>query len=316
MGFFKLGALHYSFSRSQLHHRKGYPLWVFVAMTTIGIIVIVSAVILFTLVHTLPSHCGYTADDRFYWEYMERSVVLDGDSRSEEQFILIFHLWHFTVSTVGQIWDISILFLYFFKIYSFRKLYGRKDDGVFSKLLFILYRIVIVTVFYQLTSLILAILYNVLDYVPWPSLMEWPMHFVRNQLFPAMFSILISFCMFLMMEHNTDSYVAFLQCIRVSRLDTLCFCCCRRIVHQQLSEYEGPALTEIQMVNTVSSGDLKKNPSMNTETKSAIYKTGRGYAASLDTVTEVDVHRNSGPLRPSICPISEESAVEDDGVQI
>ena len=70
------------------------------------------------------------------------------------------------------------------------------------------------------------------------------------------------------------------------------------------------------MVNTVSSGDLKKNPSMNTETKSAIYKTGRGYAASLDTVTEVDVHRNSGPLRPSICPISEESAVEDDGVQI
>ena len=53
MGFFKLGALHYSFSRSQLHHRKGYPLWVFVVMTTIGILVIVSAVILFTLVHPL-----------------------------------------------------------------------------------------------------------------------------------------------------------------------------------------------------------------------------------------------------------------------
>lgn len=260
--------------------------------------------------------------------YSEQSLILGGDPRTDREYNVIFHSWHFAVTSLGQIWDLTTLMLYSFKIWSFRKLYRHKHEGVWSKIIFILYRIVIVTIFYQLSSLILALMYNALSEKPY-------LEFIRTQLLPALFSILISFCLFLMMEHNTDKYVVFLQFLRRSCLDSVCFCCCRGIVRQQLLEFEKIEIgTRLQICNSNSANSTTPHspgspmtPTPRQQTvdtyfsnisKNIVYETGRDNAPSLDTVTVIHNSPRSGPLRPSICPIEEEDldTIDIDMVEI
>lgn len=60
MSFYQLSRLHYCFSNQQLRANKGYPLWIFVVMIIIGIILWICILIQRVAVDTLPAKCGYT----------------------------------------------------------------------------------------------------------------------------------------------------------------------------------------------------------------------------------------------------------------
>ena len=76
LGLYQLSRLHHCFSSQQLHEKKGYPQWVFVMMITIGITIWIFALMVYILVITLLSKCGYTNDGSLFYRYREISYFV------------------------------------------------------------------------------------------------------------------------------------------------------------------------------------------------------------------------------------------------
>lgn len=235
MGFYQLSRLYYCFSSHQVHSDKGYPLWVFMIMAIFGLMLLVSWAVCYTVIDTLTTNCGfrYESDDRslyFFWNHKEHSVLFDNEKSSD-----IYSLWISLHGACAQIWDVITLLLYSYKIWKFTKLYKCKDSGIWRKILSILYRIVIITVFYQL-CLLFCVLSHRVESALWENDVV-----LGNAVLMVLLSIILSFSMYLMMEHNTKEYIEFLYFLRRFKLN-FCCCCCRHIVDQQLEELQLPEL--------------------------------------------------------------------------
>ena len=222
MSFYQLSRLHYCFSNQQLHGHKGYPLWVFLVLITIGIINYTMQWIQFIFVNTLPSQCGYRDDLSFFYRNSKRAIFFDGDRSDDEWVNQIYYLWDTIVNMIGFVSDIMILLLYLFKIWKIGKVHKSKENGVWNNVLFILHRIVIITVFYQICFLCLVSLYLIAGMSL--GLEDTAMKVVVNELVSGMltcYMVINSFSMFMMMDHNTTAYVHFLHFVRRFRLNYL-----------------------------------------------------------------------------------------------
>ena len=213
ISFYQLSRLHYCFSHQQLHKKKGYPQWVFTVMVIIGIIVWISALILRVLVDTLPAECRYTDDFSLFYRYRERAVLFDGDLWTDERTKQIYHLWFNVVSVSGHTWDLIVLLLYLFKIYQIGKVHKSKSKAnrVWDNVLFILHRIVIITVFYTICSLFLNILYSIFSVVQFSqnALIHAIVTEFRISGVIAAYNLLYFLSILLMMDHNTNIYIVF-----------------------------------------------------------------------------------------------------------
>lgn len=210
----------------------------------------------------------------------------------EHQHGRIYHGWHYSLVVIASIWDTTTLLLYLNKIRTFRKIY--QNEQIQRKILFILYRIVIITVFYQITMVLLSMLYGALPFICVPSHMDWywdPItKIIEDSSVSVWLSILLSFCMYLMMEHNTTTYVRFLRCLHVTHFKYLYFCCFHRMVDHQLEELDSPIA---EYVSSVPPGSSSICDTANLST-GIQYRTEMGLGISPDTETKVDSSYISG----------------------
>ena len=240
LSLYQLSRLHYCFSNQQTRTNNGYPFWVFMVMITIGIIIWILVAMLVILVDTLPAKCGYTNDFCFFYRYRERAILFDGDSFRDEWMDRIYHLWSSAVSVSAQIWDLVILLLCLFKIWKIGKMHKSKGDGVWDNVLSILHRIVIITVFYQLCALFADALYTTMSLVQLSDhlVIDSIVYELRTSGVIALFNVFYSFSIYLMMDHNATAYVVFLRFLRRFGLKYCCFCCCAKMVDQQIERWE------------------------------------------------------------------------------
>ena len=254
MGFYQLSRLYYSFANDKIHSKKGYPNYIFIIMFTVGIIFMIT-IYPFHASHVV-THCGI-GDKLVYHEQVKISTVdIEG--------------FYFSVITFGGalIWDFITLALYAFKI---RVLYqARKNmvtssnayspsqvenDQVQTRILSILYKIAIITLFYEF------VFFMVLSFVTIAAELKvtW-LYYVSFCLSNDIPILTLTFCMFIMMDHNHGTYGRFLRILYVTKLYWIGCCCCRYMVIQQVNEMNK------EMTMHLKSDNGKKRASITEET--------------------------------------------------
>ena len=238
MGFYQLSRLHYCFSNVQVHHNRGYPLWIFVLMIFIGSLSLISWIMLNTMAIALPSKCGYHRDFNIFWEYRESTVLFEGNVYDNEHYQRTYYLWFIIHSVLGLLWDLTTLMLYCYKIWKISKIYRTQRDAVWKNVLLILHRIVILTVFYQICLFLVVCVTAGLYSIPSSSSTnDAGIHSMQQVLTFLTLQVALSLSMYLMQEHNTKEYHQFLRLLRRCYLNYLCYCCCHQMVDRQLDEF-------------------------------------------------------------------------------
>ena len=87
LGFYQLCRLYYCFAKSQVHSDKGYPNYLFIIMGTIGVILMINAIIFPWFYFPFISECGIKQSNYIF--YMQYSSLIDS-STSENWFVISF----------------------------------------------------------------------------------------------------------------------------------------------------------------------------------------------------------------------------------
>ena len=226
MGFYQLYRLYYCFANKQIQSNKGYPKCIFIIMYIFGIIVGINAFLSFLFIPKgafINTDCG-----------------IDTNLNSYKHPWTISHFeyapcWIGITYICYSAWDLVTLCLYINKL---RWLIG---STVNKAIIFILFKITILTLFYQImASSGVAIMLFTKHY------------FVENSLpsliaFNCMISISklsLSISMYLMMDHNWKHYRLFLKVISQIKLHWIC-CKWRYILIDQLDELDTRLLYEV-----------------------------------------------------------------------
>ena len=222
MGFYQLSRLYYCFANSQIHSNRGYPKWLFIIMCIIGIIVLPTypISILYSASGTvIKSHCGISGDDWYHY-YQDANPKVSSRTGG---------LWAIA-SLIYFIWDITTILLYVWKIRLFKQYHKESQPIVYKRILSILYKIFILTLFYEVATVI-SVVTNI----------QGDRMIINAIMGSFRFIPPFSYCyaMFLMMDHNHSEYIMFLRVIAKLRLHICCCCCCGYImVKEQLNEVD------------------------------------------------------------------------------
>ena len=220
-GFYQLSRLHYCFARTQVYSDKGYPDWLFITMFGVAIVLYVFEIII-SIDHYVSS-CGINYE---YQSYINYQYLRDKE---------LYQFWMSIIMGVYVIWDVTTLILYIYKIRVFTNSEHSKDDKVRNRILSILNRITIITLFYQVMSISIVI-YWVLFHAEHP-----------NRLFDTVLTclpqLLYGYSMYIMLDHNKKSYNCFLKILYRFRLYFVCYCCCKQMIIQQWSDIQLTELT-------------------------------------------------------------------------
>ena len=201
MGMYQLSRLYYCFSRDQIYSDRGYPKYVFIIMFGVGILFLLHDLEM-PLEQGVTINCGLNGEVE-YKELRKPWYFIGGNDA------IYFHIcsWIIYLS-----WDFGTLLLYIFKIRSLNN-----KDVINQRVLNIMYRICILTVFYEIGTLITW----------WISFV-----FTSSYINPT---ICLSISMYLMMEHNDKEYGKFIAIVYRFNLHYLC-CCYRHIIVNQVRE--------------------------------------------------------------------------------
>ena len=222
MGFYQLSRLYYAFANCQIHSHLGYPKWLFIIMFIFGITIFItySLSMLFSE-FGLHSECGINSNLQYYHQQIHNN----------HQTLTFWGT--FVSALLYAVWDLLTLSLYMLKIRLFKK-YKKSQPSVYKRISSILYKIAIITLFYDITSLIFVAITSVL----WTlnsTQSEWFgwIASVINRTGPVIFGV----SMMLMMDYNRGIYHRFLHFIYGAKL-YVCCCCCRFMVLEQLEEID------------------------------------------------------------------------------
>ena len=152
----------------------------------------------------------------------------------------IYHLWNTATSVSFHTWDMTILLLYLFKIWKIGNVHKSKENRIWDNVLFILHRIVIITVFYTVCALSVTALFTILSLNQFSenTLINAMLTEIRVSGLILYLNLLYFFSILLMMDHNTNIYVVFLHFLRRFHLKYLCFCCYHEMVDKQLNQLD------------------------------------------------------------------------------
>ena len=224
MGLYQLSRLYYSFANDKIHSKKGYSRCLFIFMTTFGIFCLINFPIgvLLTGYHdstVLASKCGINDKFELYYENIHTIYIKNG------------FLWPSISALSFFIWDVATVLLYANKIRMFRS-FKETQPEVYQRILCILYKIFILSMFYEISSFISLFgntLHSMLDDNPY---IDWIDLFINIDI--VLITISTSFSMYLMMEYNEKEYNQFLRFIHKTKL-YFCCCCCKYMVIDQLN---------------------------------------------------------------------------------
>ena len=222
MGLYQLSRLYYCFSNTNIHSNKGYPQWVFIFMTIMGGVLLINWILLTIFgIHGLKAKCGINSKLEFYH--------IPPDITSFPNAIL--WLWIHAFSYVT--WDLTTLLLYYAKIRSFSDIIKGKEEKVYKRVLSILFQIFILTIFYQLTLILTALLEVIIHIF---NDILWVNHITFN-IGQMVATSTVSISLYLMMEHNKLEYIKFLRIIKT--LTVTCICRrCRDAIDEQLLYFD------------------------------------------------------------------------------
>ena len=243
MGYYQLSRLYYCFSNNQIHSNKGYPKCLFIYMYIFGVFLGVNTIptMLFNDTQVLIiSSCGYDDNYNFYFQPTSNMPSLSPFAG----------LWFLVIIILFVFWDLSTLFLYIWKIRSFLKVSPNHNDSnkkdkneviIHKRIMQILYKISILTIFYELVILILMLTFIfvliALSLGELANLLSSDFLRIYGIFMFKLCLFAINYSMYLMMDHNKDKYFRFLTRIYTLRLNYLC-CCCRGMVEKQLAVFD------------------------------------------------------------------------------
>ena len=232
VGLYQLSRLHYSFSKTSTRNAHGYPKWVFILMVTVGITVTVSWTMLWILGPPFSPKCGFRKDFSFEWHYKSKGILFGGnmDEQNEQ-----FSQYSAVIIGIYSMWDITTLLLYSCKIKSLRNATKMSQDAVWRKFMFILQRIITLTLFYQISMILFL---PIAVFVGFSSDNNNVLRETVLLIESALLTMFLSISMYLMMEHNTNEYLQFLRFFRRTGLKYVYFCCWHRVVDRQLADFE------------------------------------------------------------------------------
>jgi len=220
MGFYQLHRLYYCFANEKVHSDKGYSKWIFVIMIIIGVLIGVYSSIAILFVQYPGGHrvlngkCAY--NDKYEFEIYPFNYHLFGIKLSSLSY-------HAVRGCAFMIWDLCTLALYMVKIWGFKK-YETEEPIVYKRIMSILHKIFILTIFYEVINVM-----NVIGNV-----------FLRNPLhllcLYQLFILSVCYSMYLMMDYNQKQYTKFLKMVYFLKLHWIFCCYWRYIIAEQLNE--------------------------------------------------------------------------------
>ena len=213
LGLYQLSRLHYCFAREKVYSNKGYPNWLFLIMFGYAII-LYSGISFFSIDHYVVS-CGI---NNRYQAYENYKYLMHKNS----------YPFAIAICTVMYIiWDVTTLMLYIYKIRMFTKSKQGTDDKVKHRILSILNKITIITLFYQFVAILLTLAWYLLVYTNHRLIACIPTYFSP---------LLYTYSMYIMLDHNKNSYKWFLKILYGFRLYFVCYCCCNKRITQQWND--------------------------------------------------------------------------------
>ena len=238
MGFYQLSRLYYSFANNQIHSDKGYPIWIFIIMVIFGIFSFFSYSIstMFERFAGLNIKCGINSNFESYW----RPII------NTHQSFIDFSIYGSMLLYI--IWDLGTLLMYIAKIRLFKE-YKHSQPIVYKRILSILYKITIMTLFYDMLFL-MGVALSFFLFIPDSDAL------VTAALIPRLGTLLYGVSMMLMMDYNSSLYGKFLQIIYKFKLH-FCFCCCRFMILEQLKEMEEENMNQMKQQEVEKSIETK-----------------------------------------------------------
>lgn len=206
LGFYQLSRLYYCFARNQVHSDKGYSNRLFISFGIIGILLLLCAWISVWFHFPIIWTCGISVDDLRYHQ-KEYSFAISKSA---------IDIWFTSVVMIYFIWDFITLLLYVCQIRRFQR-YKTQNVVIYNRISSIMYRILICTLFYQIPGSLISIS-NVIGH-RFISYDTFDTDHIMYCIEFASVSILWSYSLCLMLEHNSaqyDIFIRFLQRI----------CCC------------------------------------------------------------------------------------------
>ena len=241
MGLFQLSRLYYCFANDKIHTKKGYPKWLFYVMVIWGILYFISSSLdNGVTAEAFFSKCEYDKNLNIYYYRIER---------------LINQIWVW--SLLNRIaflaWDLSTLCLFLHKIRSFTKQRSSNQAHahVHQRVMSILYKISILTIFYELAGtpgMLGEIYFQVWGWDRFSSALIY-----ASQVF---WPVATSYAIVLMLEHNKKEYAIFLKRTYKYKLHWIC-CCFRFIVIEQINQLDGDQEIKKLSTDTPNGGNRK-----------------------------------------------------------
>ena len=207
LGFYQLSRLYYCFSENTLYSKNGYPQILFRVMFIIGFLLLISYVS-FSIVD----------DNTFSICPNDNTLIPPKSSGSDIQ-----PSWENIIRVIYSLWDFFTLYLYIRKVRMLKES-QKKQNQVGKRIESLMNRILIITLFYQICLILSWIISVPLEHYmyDWYQVFGW-------HLLGAIRTVLFSFSVSLMLEHNTSRYIKFIKFLKRLKLHIL-FCCCYRII--------------------------------------------------------------------------------------
>ena len=213
LGYYQIYRLQYCFSEKQVHSKYGYPTLLFITLYIIGCINNLHSLIFPFFVlkpFELPNNLGCEND-------------VDGNE--------IYSLNSFIATTLYSIWDLFTLFLYIYKIHQATKTIqlhqkGQEvQDQILTRIKKIMAKIVFLTVIYEMVTTVMVNLF-LWGFSSSPIVaVGWAIDFLTTQ-----------YIMYLMLDHNSNSYLTLLKLMHVTGILRFCCCCFRNLLMDSTQE--------------------------------------------------------------------------------
>jgi len=282
LGFYQLSRLHYCFSRDRVHSDKGYPFWAFTVMISIGIVMSLSWILNFIIVEPLTLKCGFGAgSESFFMIKQQNAIALDG----------MVHHFYLSIGLCTQIWDITTLLMYIYKIWKIGTFYKSRNDNIWNNIRFVLHRIVITTLFYLITTFLMTMIMYIIASMNGLQSDDNIGYTLQYGVTTSFTSILWSLSICLMMEHNMEEYGTFLRFCR-----RIFFCCGHHIIDRQLRELETET-KELGMADQARKSQ-KVQPDLTVSTNASTNENYRipNPRKSVETITVIIAEKESGEV--------------------
>ena len=254
LGFYQISRLQYSFSTKQ-SKTYGYKQWVFITLYINGILLEAYFIFANPMVQ-------FPKSEGIYGCVVQERMEL-------YHYFYFGYLWYY-------IWDVTILLLYIFKVVQIQRNNEYiKDKNISNKIKFILLKIVILTLIWELVGFIaLAIHFTTVD------------SSYNGILHPVLWSVdyfISMYLVILMMEHNHDRYLRFVSVLNTFRL----FCCCQKLVDDSIGEGNTVTVYTIDMKDGKDVKKKRKESSAQTAVSAPIPDRMKSF--NQLSITEVEV---------------------------